>query len=153
MKFVRSCSVALPLILVTFILINSARTAQAGGYGPPTQSRGTFASGPTDGGRFIINWSPTLASFVGIAIWIDGKLATPLVRGRTYECYLTPGRHKIVASPNRLRGDWIASLDVQPGRTYAFTAYYNTYSLILHPVTESAKAQFVGVPQRAHTRY
>ena len=86
-----------------------------------------------NGGRLIIKRSPVLGSNVSVAIYIDGKPAGTLRRNHPFETYLTPGRHLLVASPNRARGDWHGTLNVRPGETYSYTASYNVDKLVLTP--------------------
>ena len=90
-----------------------------------------FASGLADGGRLYIRRSPTLGHNVSISIRIDGKVAGALVRGRSFEKYIKPGRHVLVASPNRLWGDWTGGVEIQRGKTYTYIASYNVDRLRL----------------------
>lgn len=89
------------------------------------------------GGRLIIKRSVALGHNVSVAIYIDGKPAGTVRRNSGFERYLTPGRHLIVASPNRARGDWHGTLNVRPGETYSYTASYNVDKLVLTPAAVS----------------
>ena len=94
-------------------------------------SQSVFAAGATDGARLYIKRSPVLAYNISITIMIDGQVAGTLVRARTFDRYIKPGRHVVVASPNRLRGDWTGTIDVQAGKTYPYIASYNVSRLRL----------------------
>jgi len=93
-----------------------------------------FATSAADGGRLIIRRSPTLGNNVSVTVRIDGKLAGIITRGRTYEGYLTPGRHHLTASPNRSGGPWRGTLNVRVGETYSYTASFNVDEVVLTPV-------------------
>src|SRR5262245_59126781 len=56
-----------------------------------------FASSPADGGRLIIKRSPVLGQNVRVTVTIDGKRIETLTRNRTFDRYLKPGRHVLVA--------------------------------------------------------
>ena len=88
-------------------------------------------------GRLIIKRSIVLGHNVSVAIYIDGKPAGTLRRNHPFETYLTPGRHLLVASPNRARGDWHGTLNVGPGETYSYIASYNVDKLVLTPAKVS----------------
>jgi hypothetical protein len=127
------------LLLTACILFiaSTNQTAYARDNKSSSQPRAIFATNAIDGGRLIIKYSPTLGINVAIVLTIDGKLVGPLVRGHIFDRYLTPGRHILVASPNRLAGDWQGVLHVRAGHTYTYIARYNVSRLVLYPVTAS----------------
>jgi len=96
-----------------------------------------FATSAADGGHLLIKRSPSLGHNVSITLRIDGKLAGLLTRGRTYEAYLTPGRHHLTASPNRSGGTWRGTLNVRVGETYSYTASFNVDEVVLTPAKVS----------------
>lgn len=97
-------------------------------------ARDIFASGHHDGGRLIIKRSPVLAYNITLTLKIDGRVAGTLVRGQVFDRYITPGQHVLVASPNRLRGDWQGAINVRPGHTYSYQVTYNVNRIVLNPV-------------------
>lgn len=87
-------------------------------------------SSPNDG-RLVIKRSPLLGYNVAVAIMVDGKPAGTLRHTQTYEKYLTPGSHTVVASASQSATSWQATLDVRAGETYSYTASYNTDKIVL----------------------
>ena len=120
MKSARSSIVGLFLIICGLVVAT------------PNQSFAAHRS--NDLGRLIIKRSPVLGVNVSVVIYIDGRVAGTSVRARTFDEYIAPGRHFIVASPNQLRGDWHGILDVRPGHTYMYVMTYNQSRLALNPV-------------------
>jgi hypothetical protein len=90
-----------------------------------------------NGGRLIIKRSVVLGHNVSVSIYIDGKPAGTLRRNHDFEKFLTPGRHTLLASPNRSRGEWQTTLNVRAGETYSYTASYNVNKIVLTPATAS----------------
>jgi hypothetical protein len=88
------------------------------------------------GGHLIIQRSPTLGHNVRIDVVIDGRLAGLLSRGRTFDTYIPPGHHLLIALPNGPDDEWYGTLDVRPGHTYHYIATYNVNRLVLNPVIE-----------------
>jgi hypothetical protein len=127
----------LGLISTTYALlfVGSTQTIYARDYEPSRRANSIFATSAADGGRLIIKRSPVLGYNVTIALRIDGESAGGFVWGHTYDRYITPGRHLLVASPNQLRGDWQGILDVHPGQTYTYIASITPKQLILELVT------------------
>jgi hypothetical protein len=95
----------------------------------------TFAATAADGGRLVIRRSPTLGDNVSITLRIDGTMAGTLTRGRTFDRFITPGRHTLSALPNRSHSPWRGTLNVAAGGTYTYTASYNVSELVLTPTT------------------
>jgi hypothetical protein len=81
----------------------------------------------------LITRSPTLGRNVSMTITIDGKPAGSLSWGRTVDRYITPGRHLLAASATSTDTLWHATLDVQAGQTYAYSASYNVNQVVLTP--------------------
>ncbi len=90
-----------------------------------------LASTASQSARLIIKRSPTLGDNVSITVTIDGKVVGSLVRYRALERAVGPGRHVLVASPNRARGNWYGTIDVHPGETCVLVAKYSVDRLIL----------------------
>jgi hypothetical protein len=125
----------LRLAICALLIASASQNANASDKKPPNPSGAIFATSAADGGRLFIRRSPTLGSNVTISLWIDGKVAGTLVRNRTYDRYLTPGRHILTASPTN-GGDWRGVLDVHRGETYSYTASYGD-KLVLTPMKAS----------------
>lgn len=126
------------LLAIAALLITSAQQSakakenKAPAPAPASNPSGAiFASGPSDGGRLYITRSPLLGSNVAVTIKIDGKPAGTLMRNRTYDHYITPGRHTLMAWPSGPGGNWEGILDVKVGQTYTFNASYNVNKLVL----------------------
>jgi hypothetical protein len=126
-------NVALGLTIGALLLASATQRVNAKENNSSNPTGAIFATSATDGGRLLIQRSPTLGANVSIALKIDGKAAGTLVRNRTYDKYITPGRHTLTASPNRSGGQWHGTLDVRVGGTYSYTASYNVDSLVLTP--------------------
>lgn len=125
MKQVTSFTRVVVLAVSALLVTGANQTANAAEYETIHVREQTVATGMTDGGRLIIKPSPTLGYDIGITITIDGKLSGSLVRGQSYDRYISPGRHVVVASPNHLGDDARVVLDIQRGQTYCYVASYS----------------------------
>jgi hypothetical protein len=103
----------------------------------PAFARDNNATNSAGVGRLVIRRSAVLGYNVSVAIYIDGKPAGTLRRNHSFETHLAPGRHTLVASPNRSRGEWQTTLNVHAGETYVYTASYNVNKIVLTPATMS----------------
>jgi hypothetical protein len=136
-SFSTPCAVPVLRLAICGLLIASAnQSVDARESNSSNQSGAIFATSASDGGRLIITRSPVLGYKSRVDLTIDGKPAGILARGRTYDRYITPGRHVLTASPSR-GGDWRAVLDVRAGETYSYSASYNVNKLVLTPLTKS----------------
>jgi hypothetical protein len=136
MKQASSLAIVLRRILSVLLIISASQTVHARANKLTDQADTIFATSAVGGGRLVIKRSPVLAHDINITMTIDGKLGGAFARGHTYDIFLTPGRHLLNASPNRLRGDWNGILDVRRGHTYVFLAryYVNRLTLDLLPL-------------------
>ena len=122
------------LCLISVLLSASApQSLQARDTSSSPESGAIFAKTAAEGGRLLITRSPTLGRNKSIYLTIDGKPAGSLTWGRTYDRYITPGRHVLTASPSRTGDAWHTTLDVRPGQTYSYSASYNVDRLVLTP--------------------
>jgi hypothetical protein len=86
--------------------------------------------------RLIVRRDPALGTFLIAHLRIDGVPVAAIGYGRTYEGFLSPGRHvlSLLAAPSP---KWPAPLgmilDVRSGQTYNFTAIGDSGHLILLP--------------------
>ena len=134
--FTHSCVPVLRLAICGLLIASANQSVKAKESNSPSQS-GIFANSAADGGRLVIRRSPTLGDNVAISIYIDGKPAGTLVRARTFDKYIRPGRHILTASPNHPQGIWEGTLNVRRGGTFSYTASYNVDRLVLTPVSGS----------------
>ena len=132
-----SFSVPVLRLAICALLITSAhQSVKARDNNPANPSGAIFATSAADGGRLLIGRSPVLGDNVGISLRIDGQVAGTLMRNRTFDRYITPGRHILTASPTE-GSAWRGILDVRRGETYSYTASYNVNKIVLTPVSGS----------------
>jgi len=104
------------------------------------QSRRAGAAGsvigqPVEGAaRLIVRRDPALGNFLIAHLRVDGVRVAAIGYGRTYEGFLTPGRHvlSLLPTPNP---KWPTApgmiLDARSGETYTFTAIGDSGYLVL----------------------
>jgi hypothetical protein len=132
-----SLSVSILRLAIGAVLIASAtQSANADDKKSSSPSGAIFATSAADGGRLFIGRSPVLGDNVAISLWIDGKVAGTLMRDRTFDRYITPGRHILIASPTE-GSTWRGVLEVRRGETYSYTASYNVNKIVLTPASGS----------------
>ena len=130
MKQINFFTPVLRLALGGLLIASANQCVQAKESDSSRPSEAIFATSAADGGRLVIRRSPLLGDNVSIAIFINGKPAGSM-RGRTYDRYITPGRHTLTASPDRAQGKWQGTLDVRVGETYSYTASSNNDKVVL----------------------
>ena len=128
MKQINFFTPVLRLALGGLLIASANQSVQAKESDSSKPSEAIFATSAADGGRLVIRRSPLLGDNVSIAIFINGKPAGSM-RGRTYDRYITPGRHTLTASPGRAQ--WQGTLDVRVGETYSYTASSNNDKVVL----------------------
>jgi len=88
-------------------------------------SIGTAAAQP--GGRLIVLRVPNFGWNLSLHLQIDGRTVANVVQGRRYDHPIPSGRHVLTVSavPNNYFDQPQSTvLNVQPGRTYVFTAVW-----------------------------
>ena len=86
--------------------------------------------------RLIVRRDPALGNYLIAHLRVDGVLVGVFGYGRTYEGFLSPGRHvlSLLATPSP---KWPTPsgmiLDARSGETYTFTAIGDSGHLILLP--------------------
>ena len=125
------------LTLCALLIASANQSVRARESNSSNPSGAIFATSAADGGRLVIRRSAVLGHNVRITLTIDGELAGTLVRGHTFDRYITPGRHILTASPSRSGDPWKGTLDMRPGRTYSYTASFNVDRLVLTPAPGS----------------
>lgn len=122
------------LVLISGLLMASApQSLQARENNSSAESGAIFAKTATEGGRLLITRSPTMGRNLTVNLKIDGQPAGSLTWGRTYDRYITPGRHTLIAAPSRTGRAWQGTLDVRPGQTYSYSAAYSVDRVVLTP--------------------
>jgi len=85
-------------------------------------------------GRLMVNRVANFGERVSLSLSVDGKEVARLVEGRSYDGYLTPGRHMVSATvvPNLVNSPvWQKEINVQAGQTYSFTAIWQGEKMVL----------------------
>jgi hypothetical protein len=126
----------LRLAICALLIACANQSANARDNNSPNPSGAIFATSAADGGRLFIRRSPTLGDNVAVSLRIDGKVAGTLMRHRTFDRYITPGRHTLTATASS-SGAWQGTLDVRSGETYSYTASFNVNKIVLTPVSGS----------------
>jgi len=130
------------LILMTTCLLFLSTYAASQAMSSDAQSRRAVVAEsavvqPVKGAaRLIVRRDPALGTFLIAHLRVDGVPVAAIGYGRTYEGFLSPGRHvlSLLAAPSP---KWPAPLgmilDARSGETYNFTAIGDSGSLILLP--------------------
>ncbi len=120
---------ALILMITGLLFLSTYAASQA--MSSDAQSRRAGAAGsvigqPVEGAaRLIVRRDPALGNFLIAHLRVDGVRVAAIGYGRTYEGFLTPGRHvlSLLPTPNpKWPTPSAMILDVQSGQTYSFTA-------------------------------
>ena len=85
------------------------------------------AAAAQQGGRLIVLRVPNFGWNLSLHLQIDGRTVANVVQGRRYDHSIPSGRHVLTVSavPNNYFGQPTSTvLNVQPGRTYVFTAVW-----------------------------
>ncbi len=130
------------LVLMTTCLLFLSAYAASQAMSSDAQSRRAGAGGstvvqPVEGAaRLIVQRDPALGNFLIAHLRVDGVPVAAIAYGRTYEGFLTPGRHVLSLLPTpspKLLSRWEMILDVRSGQTYTFTAIGDSGYLVLLP--------------------
>ncbi|HEY2625469.1 MAG TPA: hypothetical protein VGI41_01825 [Candidatus Udaeobacter sp.] len=128
------CSSRNALILMTACLLFLGPYATSQAMNSGAQSRRADAA--ETAGRLIVNRDPALGNFLIAHLRVDGVPVAAIAYGRTYEGFLSPGRHVLSLLPTP-SPKWLTPsamiLDVRSGQTYTFTAIGDSGYLILLP--------------------
>jgi hypothetical protein len=130
------------LILMTTCLFFLSTYATSQAMSSDAQSRRAGAAGsavgqPVEGAaRLIVSRDPALGNFVIAHLQVDGVPVAAIAYGRTYEGFLSPGRHvlSLLPTPNpKWRTPSAMVLDARSGQTYSFTLIGDSGYLVLLP--------------------
>ena len=86
------------------------------------------------GGRLIVQRAPNFGTYSIINLSIDGRRVADIPRGQRYDGFVSAGDHVLTVRslPNpQLRQPTSLHLTVQSGRTYVFTAAWESDRLVL----------------------
>ena len=109
------------------------------------QPRSTFARHEYGGGRLIVERAPNFGWDLAVRLWIDGRAVANIVQSRRYDGFVPAGHHvlTVLAVPNSgFRHPTSTRLSVQPGRTYVFTAVWESDRVVLRRSTSEGKNRF-----------
>ena len=138
------------LMITCLLFLGPYATSQA--MSSDSQSRRAGAAGSAVGqpveraARLIVCRDPSLGNFLIAHLDVDGVPVAPIAYGRTYEGFLSPGRHVLSALPTpnpAWRNPPAMALNVRSGQTYTFTLIGDSGYLILLP-PEVAQARWRG---------
>jgi hypothetical protein len=91
------------------------------------------------GGRLIVIRAPNFGWNIGLNLRIDGRSVATVVQGRAYDGFIPAGRHVLTVSTVPFHYSYAptsTTLNVQPGRTYAFMAMWDDPDhVVLRPTT------------------
>jgi hypothetical protein len=97
-------------------------------------ARTVSAQPGTSAGRLIIRRAANLGTGLFISVSIDGAKVADLGMGQTYDAPLPVGRHvlSVILRPNLLfLSPTQKTLNVETGKTYAFTAMWQGQTVVL----------------------
>ena len=92
------------------------------------------------GGRLIVIRVANFGWNLGANLKIDGQTVANIVQGRRYDHRIPAGRHVLTISAvpnNDMRQPTSISVNVRSGRTYIFTALWDSDHVYLRPTTLS----------------
>lgn len=93
----------------------------------PLSAEARTAAAGADG-RLIVQRVANFGTNLSVHLWIDGIKVATISLNHTYEGPISPGHHvlSVLSSPNvERRQPTSVSLNVQPGQTCVFTAFWH----------------------------
>jgi hypothetical protein len=97
-------------------------------------SIGTAAAQPA--GRLVVLRSPNFGWNLAFNLEIDGRPVASVVQGRHYHAWLPAGQHLLTVRKlprTGYSGPTSTTVNVQPGWTYVFTAWWDSDFVFLRP--------------------
>ena len=97
-------------------------------------SIGTAAAQPA--GRLVVLRPPNFGWNVALNLEIDGRPVASVVQGRHYQAWLPAGEHVLTVRKlprTGISGPTSTTVNVQPGWTYVFTAWWDSDFVFLRP--------------------
>src|SRR6266542_2184300 len=95
-----------------------------------------------DYARLIVARQASFGTLENLNLFVDGVLVANLGYLRTYETVLPPGRHVLTVTPS-LEYCTHTIVNAKPGRTYAFTAFWESYGRVRLESGNGASKQIV----------
>ena len=117
----------------SIVLILSLACACAISAGCATNQHGA-ATAPPNSGHLLVYRVPNFGTDIGLILSIDGKDVGSFTEGTNYDGYLSAGQHRLTARPDPNRTgarSGRATLTVQAGKTYSYTAAWSGSNLAL----------------------
>lgn len=114
------------LLILAFVCAISISTVAQGGGGPGF-------------GRLIVDRVPNFGWDLAFNLQIDGQSVANVVQGRRYDGWLPAGRHVLTVFKVPYvvyRMPTSTTVNVRPGRTYVFTAMWDSNLVFLRPSEE-----------------
>jgi hypothetical protein len=115
-------------------------TSTASEVSSPATSANPAEPGPSaetavaePGGRLIVLRAPNFGSNLALNVKIDGRTAANIVPGRSYDQFVTEGRHILTVSVASNYQPTSMVLNVRRGQTYVFTATRQNTGVVLVP--------------------
>ena len=87
-------------------------------------------------GRVVVKRVPQFGWNLGFHLQIDGRSVATIAQGHDYDSWLPAGRHLLTVVTASYAGlPWPTStiVNVEPGRTYVFTAMWDSNLIFLSP--------------------
>jgi hypothetical protein len=103
-----------------------------------------FSRNNNKDGPLIVQRSPNFGTNLVVDLWIDGREVANIERDRHYDGFVSAGHHvsTVLAVPNsEFRQPTSIDLTVQPGRTYLFTAAWESDHVVLYRSTSFSDAR------------
>jgi hypothetical protein len=94
----------------------------------------TAAAQPS--GRLVVLRPPNFGWNLGFNLEIDGRSVGSVVQGRSYQAWLPAGQHVLTVRKlprTGISGPTSTRVNVQPGWTYVFTAWWDSDFVFLRP--------------------
>ena len=104
-----------------------------------------FTRNSQNGGRLIVQRSPDFGTDLVAHLLIDGREVANIQRDHRYDRFVSAGDHvlTVLAVPNSgFRHPTSTRLSVQPGRTYVFTAVWESDRVVLRRSTSEGRNRF-----------
>lgn len=118
----------IPLVCAALVALQGAE---------PTTANNTakyWAPNSKATGRLIVQRSSSFGKWVGLRLWIDGKVTKTIEQGEHFDGMLPTGDHVLAVRPvpdTHFGQATSVRVTVQPGQTYAFTAVHDSDQLVL----------------------
>src|ERR1700751_1828775 len=97
----------------------------------PIQARVTRSNSAEDNAHLVVTRSANFGTFQYLILFVDGVHVANLGLSQSYEAVLPPGQHHLSVSTApqayRYTPPTERRVNAEPGKTYAFTAFWQNY--------------------------